>query len=246
MESLNDASPLVEKAIDGAAIVVGCIGFPVRGFLKRILKSGQTPLEKVVENLESACLYEHEQINNRLVGHDDKILEFEKRLQSVEARDAYFASVVHGMRTSDPAKHSRLGILTVRSIYVGKLNPENLDNLMSATVMLQERDIALLQKIYEYEINTLRRTKRGNRDSTNLFGDLQSDWNELLKARVLDDTTQLVYRSSLGRLESLGFIQQFAISDAGFGHERYVLLEDGVVFVERIKEISITSVDEWK
>ena len=137
MESLS-TSP-VSSVLSEIADVAGEFGVPSAGLFAKALKSGETPVEKVVEQIENGAYVEISRIWKHLEGKDAQLKEFGERLESQEAHSAYVAAVLHGLRTSDPKKQSRIGALTVNCVYTKDLNPESFDDMMRAAVELKDK-----------------------------------------------------------------------------------------------------------
>jgi len=143
-------------------------------------------------------------------------------------------ATLHVPRANDPRCLKLLSLVIANSVKLNDLNPAALDEMMRAAVELREQDVDLLKKIYDSQEGIIR---RGGRDSTNLYSEVQSAWGEFLKSGSLRDVKQLTYRSSFARLESHGLVQQISASQFGIGQEPYMLLEEGAEFIKRIKEI---------
>ena len=233
MESLS-ASP-VTTALSKAADVVSQFGVPGTGLFAKALKCGQTPVERVVEQVESGAYSEIARIRKRLEGQDSRLEEFEARLRSQEAQGAYIVSVLHGLRTSDPRKHIRLGALTINCVYANDLEPESLDGMMQATVELKEDDIVLLGNLYKWQNHIL---QEKGMNPNKWFSDIQQAHKQLVESGVLKQQDHLKFRSSYMRLGSLGLIQEIPsiTNHYGVGYELYALLMEGKKFYERLQE----------
>jgi hypothetical protein len=236
MESLS-TSP-VSSVLGNIADVIGEFGVPGAGLFARALRSGQTPVEKVVEQLENGAYAEIARIWKHLegLGVDARLKEFEARLRSQEAQSAYLGAVLHGLRTSDPRKHIRLGALTINCVYANNLEPESLDGMMQATVELREEDIVLLGSLYKWQNHIL--TEKGM-NPNKWFQDIQQAHKQFVESGVLNQQDHLRFRSSYTRLESLGLIQEIPSinNHYGVGYELYALLLEGKKFYERIQDV---------
>ena len=206
------------------------------GLFGKVLRRGKPTVEKTIEDLGAAFDCEVERIWRHLEAHTERQQEFEERMQSQEAQTAMLSALFHAHRTADPDKHLRLARLTVNCIFNGEMGVESLDGAMQATVQLTGADIALSGHICQFERGIL---ERKNRNSSYMYDEFQSDWGNLVRAGVLNDTQQLAYRSSLTRLQSLGFVQQISASQFGIGHEPYMLLEEGLRFYDRVQGSAI-------
>jgi hypothetical protein len=236
MESLSTSSvfPVMSEIAD----VAGEFGVPGAGLFAKALKSGQTPVEKVVEQIEKGAYAEIARIWKHLEGQDTKLTEFNERLQIQEAKNAYLSAVLHGLRTSDPKKQSCLGALTVNCIYLNDLKPESLDDTMRAAIELKREDVIILGNLYEWQNQIL--SERGMTPQK-WHGDIQQAQRRLIDSRVLNATEHLTYKSSYARLEALGLIQrETSAGDYGVGYELYVLLMEGKKFYERLQEVGAT------
>jgi len=236
MESLNTSS--ISSGLSTIADAVSQFGVPGMGLFAKALKSGQTPVEKVVEQLENGAYAEIARIRKHLEGQDACLKEFGARLQGQEAQSAYLGAILHGLRTSDPRKHIRLGALTINCVYAADLGPENLDGMMQATVELKEEDIVLLGNLFRWQNHIL--TEKGM-NSNKWFSDIQGAHKQFVESGALNHQNHLEFRSSYMRLESLGLIQQITSINNfyGVGFELYALLLEGKKFYERLQEIAV-------
>jgi hypothetical protein len=209
------------------------------GLFRNAWKFGKPSVEKMVEDMDAEADREYQRIWKALNGNAARQQEFEARLQGQEAESARLSALFHGLRTSDPEKHVRLSRLTINCVFEEDLKPESLDNMMRAVVELKEADVSMLGKIYEAEkpmLDRMERARQGNQLPPNLHSEIQPVWQGFI--RLLNPTEQLVYRSSLARLQSHGMIQQVSFSNFGLGHEPYLLLDAGAKFYERLLEVS--------
>lgn len=238
MESLS-TSP-VSLLLSKIADVAGEFGVPGTGLFAKALKGGQTPIEKVVEQIEAGAYLEIVRIRKHDVEQDARLSEFEVRLRSQEAQSAYLGAVLHGLRTSDPRKHIRLGTLTINCVYANDLKPESLDGMMQATTELKEEDVVLLGNLYTKQNHIL--GEKGM-NPTKWFSDIQTAHKQLVESGVLKQQDHLTFRSSYMRLESLGLIQEIPSinNHYGVGFEVYALLLEGKRFHERLQEVATKS-----
>jgi hypothetical protein len=235
MESLSTSS--VSSVLIKIADAASEFGVPGAGLFAKALKSGQSPVEKVVEQLENGAFAEIARIWRHLGGRDAEFEEFNARLQSQEAQSAYLGAVLHGLRTSDPRKHIRLGTLTINCVYSNDLEPESLDGTMRAAVELNESDISLLGRIYELQVHVIR--DFASSDSDRLHR-ITEDWTARTKLKTENGGIELAKcRGSVARLQAQAFVQ---LRTPGFdaGAEIAVLLEDGARFYEHLQEIAAT------
>jgi hypothetical protein len=238
MESLGD-SPISGQVLDGAIELAQKFGLPsfVGNLFKKALSQGKLPVEKMIENLESAAFEEVRRIWEQLDGQAKRQQEFESRLESKEAQSAYLSAFLHGLRTSDPEKHSRLARLTINCIFENDMKPESLDGMMRAAVELKEADIILLGKIYDVLAKLLDYNQT-----------LSSEWCQQIAAgwsnnfTFLDSPSQRGSRSSLARLQSAGLIQEVRTMMTPTGELRthpFGLLPEGKKFYERLQEVVV-------
>jgi hypothetical protein len=171
-------------------------------------------------------LYErHETIRNRIesLQTDPKFVE------------AISALALRAMQTSVKDRLKRLARIVVNGVREDDIEPETLDDMMRAAVELKNRDIILLQKIYDSQNPRL---DWKNLNSQNWHGSIQGIWRTFVDSGSLKSEEHLGYRSSFARLESLGLIQR--IENAGMygvGMDLYALLMEGKKFYERLQEI---------
>ena len=233
MEQLN-TSPIVE-GLNNLAEISSEFGIPGAGLFAKALKSGRTPIEKVVEQVESGAYSEIVRIRQHLESQDGQLREFSERLQKQEAQSAYQSAVLHGLRTSDPQKQSRLGILTINCIYVGDLKSENLDEMMRAVVELTGNDLQVLGRLYRSQNGIL-----NNRTQWALSHEWQDQvhaaWQREFSSSERD---HLDLRGSLMRLQSVGLIASVETKarDGSIANQPFGMLLEGAKFYERLQEI---------
>jgi hypothetical protein len=239
MDDLGE-SPVVDQVLDVTVKIAEKAGLPpFMGLFRKALRLGQPSIEKMVGDLESAAFEEIRRIWEHLHGQEKRQKEFEARLNSHEAQVAYLSACFHGLRTSDPQKHSRLARLTINCIFVDDLKSESLDGMMRAAVELKDADLIMLGKLYQLWkplLDRVDRTKHATSSSPNFHNEFQNVWHNF--GRSLNPSEQLEYRGSFARLQSHGMIQQVGFSNNEVGREPYVLLEDGAKFYERLPEIA--------
>lgn len=228
-----------ESIAQAASIVTGsvAIGSIARtfGIARRFTSGvGVATLEENLDHLGDATEAALSRVEKNLDAQGVRIGEIERRLNSNELLEGIKAATLQAQRTKDKKRLERMALILANGVAEDDLEPETLDDMMRAAVELREQDIVLLKKIFESQEGIIR---RGVRDSTNLYSDVQCAWGEFLKSGALRDVSQLEYRSSLARLESHGLIQQISASQFGIGQEPYMLLEEGAEFVKRINTI---------
>lgn len=240
MEELH-VSAGVNSALDAFAAWASEAGLPGIGLFRKALKSGQTPVETLVVQLESAAYEEIRRIWEHLKGQEEKQKEFAERLKSQEAQAAYISAIFHGLRTSDSQKQSRLAIVTVNSVYESDTNPETIDQLMRSAVELKDADLNLLKEMYEMQEPFMRTDHWLNKQISERWNILSGYW------RKYWEQNQAKYRGiegqrlmgSFARLESLGLIAPGPNRSSAFSPvaQCYLLLPDGMKFYERIQQV---------
>ena len=242
MESLS-SSLIAEKVVVAAASGAEKLGLPIGGLIRWALKNGQTPLETIVEQIESSAAAAIARHEKRLDGHDKELKELWEKLLGQEAQTAYRAAVFHGMRTSDPAKHARLGALTINSICADDLIPERLDEVMRAAVELNEHDIRVLKSIYEMQVYFFTPAEMGKPYNFRIDA-IRSRWEtwwEHYGLTYLTDGGE-AFRSSTARLQSTGLIISIGQVHvlAGPSVNDFELLIEGKRFYERLQEVAVS------
>jgi hypothetical protein len=203
------------------------------GLFRKAWKLGRPSVDQMIEDIETGADIRFQEIEAKLDGHESEQKRFEERIRSQEAETARLSALFHGLRSSDPQKHRRLGALTVACIFADDMLPERLDDVMRAGVELSESDIFLLGRIYKLQVHIIR-------DSTSSDSDrlqrITSDWTTRTKLKSENGGIELSKcRGSLARLQAQAFLQ---LRTPGFdaGAEIVVLLEDGARFYERLQE----------
>lgn len=236
MEAIS-VSPTA-AVLGSLADIADKFGMPGAGLFAQALKSGQTPVEKIVEQIEIGAYSQIVRIEKRQNDHeaqcDQQFNDFQERLQSVEAQNAYFSAILHGLRTSDPKKQLRLGALTINCIYTNDTQPESLDDMMRAAVELKEVDIKFLERIYESQIRTLRSSELTD---AKRMEEMTKNWPNELTAPTGRERVISGYRMSVARLQAHAFVQ-FRTPGLDIGGELVFLLEDGAKFFEMMRDIA--------
>jgi hypothetical protein len=261
MENLHE-SPVTDRIVDaadatgvvaavGSALIPPCgavlvpvgIGASVLGALGRALQIGKPTAKKMVEDLESATDSQVKRIWSRLEKDTERQNEFEARLNSNEAKVAMLNEFFHGLRTSDPAKHARLAVVTVNSVFEGDLGGESLDTLMRAAVELKEHDIKVLGSIYEMQKYLFSPAELRKEYSWRIqaINSLWDDWWRNQKFSSFQGINGMAFNSSCARLQSAGLIASIGISSFAQGStmHNYELLPEGLKFYERLQEIAV-------
>lgn len=262
MESLHE-SPVTSRIVDVAdatsaaaaagsvlvpplatALVPAGIGAAVLGAFGRALRLGKPTAEKMVENLESDTDNQVRRIWNQLDRDSERQCQFEVRLNSNEAQVAMLNEFFHGLRTSDRAKHSRLAIVTVNSIFEGDMDEESLDTVMRAAVELKQYDLELLAEIYDMQVRIIVTDHWAAKDVGEKWNILAAYWQtywdqNLKKYRGLEGSR---FIGSFSRLEALGMIAPGPNRSSASSPVAtcYLLLPDGIKLHQRLKETEIT------
>ncbi len=193
----------------------------------------------MIEDLESATDSQIKRIWNRLENETVRQDEFQDRLNSNEAQVAMLSELFHGLKTSDPAKHARLAVLTVNSVFEGDLGEESLDTLMRAAVELKQYDLDLLAEVYAMQIPLILTDHWAAKGIGEKWSILATYWQRYW------DQNQTKYRGlegsrfigSFSRLEALGMIAPGPnrSSSSSPVASCYLLLPDGIKFHERLQ-----------
>jgi hypothetical protein len=190
---------------------------------------------KVNENLESLGQATEDALNRVeliLLEHGTSIDEIRSRLNSQEFKDGMVSASLQALRTTQEERLKRLARILANGVRENDLVPESLDDMMRAAVDLKESDVLVLKVIYE--------------DQSPLFGfehlatdyavpKVHDSWDRLIASGTLSLVRD---RSSLGRLQSHGLIQQDFESRYGSNAVAYILLREGKKFYERLREIA--------
>ena len=237
MEALSGPSG-VESAVDTFASWASEAGIPGTGLFRKALKSGQTPVETLVAQLESAAYEEIRRIWEYLKGKEEEQKKFAERLKSQEAQCAYFAAVLHGLRTSDPKRQTRLAVLTVNSVYADATEAESLDDMMRSAIELTTNDISLLARIYKSQ-KVILENRQSRPFSHQWIEQVGGYWEQEFPH---SEGEHLNIRGSLMRLQSLGLVAaaETLTRDGSIAHQPFGLLMEGKRFYERLHEIGTT------
>ncbi len=205
------------------------------GLFRKAWKFGKPSVDQMIEGIEAGADTRFREIDARLDGKDAEKRVFDARLQSQEAETARLSALFHGLRSSDPVKHQRLGAMTISCIYADDMKPEGLDDMMRAAVELTERDVSLLAKIYRSQKTIL--DNRGSRPFSHQWNEQVGGYWEQEFPR--SENEHLSIRGSLMRLQSLGLIAaaETATRDGSIVHHPFGLPLEGKRFYERLQEI---------
>jgi hypothetical protein len=245
----NDA--LTASPCDKAASKVASIGSKIIGLAGFAGAATLTDLIQELKSLaankdETNLIYFGETLVDDIArlyrSHSEMRQQLDEMLKSKELHEAVANATLHITRTNVEARLQRISHLIAAGVRARDLESESLDDMMRAAVELKDVDIVLLGKIYDSQAPLL---KRGP-DPHSWFNQVQScwkqfvqpGWNPLVAPGALDPSKHLLYRSSFSRLESHGLIQKFRETQtATVGLEPYALLEEGMRFYERLREV---------
>jgi hypothetical protein len=214
----------------GLAIAGGIIGgFGIIDWFRRLGSS------KVSDNLETLGEATEEALNRveRILREQGVTIdEIKARLESEGFREGMASASLQALRTTQESRLRRMAEILATGIERDELRPDITDGLMRAAAELQDRDVELLQRIYEAQASLLFSRQR-----------LSSDWGEQValgwanRFGFLDSENWIGARSSLARLQSMGFIQDVRTNMVSTGELRtqpFGLLPEGKRFIERI------------
>jgi hypothetical protein len=206
------------------------------GIVEWFRKLGSSKVNENLEALGQATEDALSRVENILEQHGTAIDEIRRRLQSDEFRNAMASASLQALRTTQLERLQRLALILANGVRENDLPQESTDDMMRAAVELKGADILLLGKIYRSQNPML---GWRNLNSQNWHGSIQGIWRTFVDSGNLDAQDHLNYRSSLARLESLGFIQRVEnVGMYGVGQDLYALLMEGKKFYERLQEIA--------
>lgn len=217
----------------GLAIAGGVIGG--LGIVDWFRKLGSS---KVAENLETLGEATEEALNRveRILREQGVTIdEIRTRIESEEFRVGMASASLQALRTTQESRLRRMAEILASGVEKGELRPEVTDGLMRAAAELQDSDVEVLKKIYEAQASLLISRER-----------LSSDWGQQValgwsnRFGFLDSENWVGARSSLARLQSMGFIQDVRTNMVSTGELRtqpFGLLPEGKRFIERIHEL---------
>ncbi|MGB6831017.1 MAG: hypothetical protein WBE41_23425 [Terracidiphilus sp.] len=205
------------------------------GLFRKASKFGRPSIEQMIEDIETGADAKFRGIDARLDGNDSAKREFDARLQSQEAETARLSALFHGLRSSDPEKHKRLGAITVGCIFADDLKPEGLDDMMRATVELRDRDIFVLKTLSERQRDTGTFYPLTSGDGT--INRPREVWQALERDKFITLTNQMEIRSSLERLKGVGFCAEIQMMESNW-LPRVLVTPLGEEFLLRLQEVA--------
>jgi hypothetical protein len=238
-ELISGASPAVAVASAigsgsggnaGLAIAGGIIGG--LGIADWFRKLGSSKFAENLETLGEATEDALNRVEKNLQDQGVAIDEIRKRIESDEFREGMASASLQALRTTQESRLRRMAEILATGVEKDELRPDLTDGLMRAAAELQDSDIELLKKIYEAQAGLLSSRQR-----------LTSDWGQQValgwanRFGFLDSENWLGARSSLARLQSMGFIQDVRTNMVSTGELRtqpFGLLPEGKKFIERI------------
>jgi hypothetical protein len=220
-----------------AALVFGIARatFTGLGLFRKAWKLGKPSVDQMIEDIETGADAKFKEIDARLDGNDSAKKEFDARLQSQEAETARLSALFHGLRSSDPEKHKRLGAITVGCIFADDLKPESLDDMMRATVELRDRDIFVLKTLSERQRDTGTFYPLTSGDGT--INRPREVWQALERDKFITLTNQMEIRSSLERLKGVGFCAEIQAMESNW-LPRVLVTPLGEEFLLRLQEVA--------
>jgi hypothetical protein len=148
--------------------------------------------------------------------------------------NAISALALRAMHTSVQNRLKRLARIVVNGVKEDDLEPEILDDLLRAASELTERDIEVLAKVADVQRGITIYRMSTNDGTINLPREI---WKKLEGERFISPDTQMPIRSSLTRLQSLGFGAEIQTMESSW-IPRFVVLPDGERFLQRLRDVA--------
>lgn len=189
----------------------------------------------------SNLVYVIEAVRNDLAKLREKYESLRGKVDSLPS-DPNFAMAIsalalRAMHTSAENRLRRLARIVVNGVRDGDLEPESLDDLLRAAAELSKADIVVLRTVSEaQQAETSRQIYNlSTRDGTINFP--RELWQGLEHQKFITPANQLVIRSSLMRLQSLGFGAEIQTMESSW-RPRFVVSPDGEKFLIRLRDMA--------
>jgi hypothetical protein len=150
--------------------------------------------------------------------------------------EAISALALRAMHTSVKDRLKRLARIIANGVKYDDLEPENLDDMLRAATELTDRDITVLKKIADeqlkvtiYSLTTV--------DGTINFP--REVWQVLEQERFITPGNQMEIRSSLARLQAVGFGAEIQTTESSW-RPRFLISPGGTKFLAYLQEPSTT------
>lgn len=147
---------------------------------------------------------------------------------------AISAVALRAMHTSVESRLKRLARIVVNGVKEDDLEPELLDDMLRAASELTERDIEILTKVSKTQRSITIYNTSTNDGTINLPREL---WRALELEKFISLDTQMPIRSSLARLQSLGFGADIQTMESMW-IPRFVVTPEGEKFLQRLRDVA--------
>jgi hypothetical protein len=160
------------------------------------------------------------------------------RIESL-GTDGRFAEAISGlalraMHTSVKDRLKRLARIVVNGVKWDELDPEGLDDMLRAATQLTSGDIFVLQSVAETQSKATIYSLSTGDGTINLPREV---WQALEQDRFITPGSQMVIRSSLARLQSLGFVADIQTMESTW-LPRFLVSPEGEKFLKFLREIA--------
>lgn len=159
------------------------------------------------------------------------------RIESLENNprfaEAMSALALQAMRTSVRERLKRLARIIVNGVKYDDLGSESLDDMLRAATELTDRDIIVLKTVNEQQ-HKVTNYRLDSADGTINFP--REVWQVLEQEKFITPSNQMEVRSSLARLQAVGFGAEIQTMESSW-HPRFLVSPQGEQFLNYLEEI---------
>ena len=237
------------RVVSGAADVVGAVaaltGLSVAGGIAKavgiavkISALGVPTVDRNLKLLGEATEDALSRVERKLIAQGETAEEIKRRMESPEFEQSLAAAVLQTQRTTQESRLKRMAWLVANSVKENDLGTESIDDLLRAAVELTDRDILALNTILKTQAITATYHSLTSGDGT--INRPREVWQALEREKFITLQNQMEVRSSLERLQSMGFGAEIQTTDSNW-LPRFLVTPHGEKFIQRLQEIAVES-----
>ena len=185
----------------------------------------------------SNLIYVAEAVRDELKRLYEQNDDLRDRIRSLENNpgfaEAISALALQAMRTSVRNRLKRLARIIVNGVKYDDLAPESLDDMLRAATELTDRDIIVLRTINEQQ-HKVTIYRLDSVDGTVNFP--REVWQVLEQEKFITPGNQMELRSSLARLQAVGFGAEIQTMESSW-RPRFLVAPQGEKFLSYLEEI---------
>jgi hypothetical protein len=168
----------------------------------------------------------------------EKCEEQRERIESLGSdprfAEAISALALRAMHTSARERLKRMARIVVNGFRENDLEPESLDDMLRAVTELTDRDILVLTRVADEQAGVTIYSLATGDGTINLPREI---WQKLEGQKFITPQSQMIVRSSLARLQALGFGAEIQTMESSW-LPRFLVADEGKKFLKYLREIA--------